>query len=348
VYRGYARLCDLARISKPDIYDRNSNPSGTQRDLSPKHARDAYDYVKNRDFAFWPEVFLCARNKRVISFSQVQDHGDASFGTLTIRRDIAESPAAIAISRIDGNHRLHYADGRTDGFPPVEKEVSFCLAYGLTGEQEITLFRDINDNQKKMNTSHLENIQARLTPLEKLKKDDPALFIAQQLGEDKSSPFLERIYQGGVKEQGARLVPLKTMKTGIQYMLSRPTKLTALRDADAEYRVIRNYFSAVKRWIPDAWQEPRKYVALRGSGLWAICFIGAEVIDRVLARGEFKVDAMLEVLKSGTEWDWSNLGSFQGLGGRGGALKISNMVTHEFRDPSGVSIKSLSKEIMQS
>jgi DGQHR domain-containing protein len=285
VYRGYARLCDLAQISKPDIYDRTRNPSGTQRDLSPKHARDAYNYITHRDFAFWPEVFLCARNKRVISYRQINARPGGDFGIISIRRDIAERSGAIAISRIDGNHRLHYADGRTDGFPAVEKEVSFCLAYGLTSEQEIILFRDINDNQKKMDTSHLENIQARLTPVEKLKRDDPALFIAQQLGEDKSSPFFERLYQGGVKEKGARLVPLKTMKTGIQYMLSRPTKLTALRDSDAEYRVIRNYFAAVKKWIPDAWQEPRKYIALRGSGLWALCFIGAEVIDRVLARG---------------------------------------------------------------
>jgi hypothetical protein len=87
---------------------------------------------------------------------------------------------------------------------------------------------------------------------------------------------------------------------------------------------------------------------LRGSGLWAICFIGAEVIDRVLAQGQFKVEAMLDVLNSGMEWDWSNNGPFQGLAGRGGARSISNQVTHEFQDTSGVSIKSLSKEIMQS
>jgi hypothetical protein len=42
VFRGYARLSDLSRMSKADIYDKISNPQGTQRDLSPKHAQDAY------------------------------------------------------------------------------------------------------------------------------------------------------------------------------------------------------------------------------------------------------------------------------------------------------------------
>src|SRR3990172_7648689 len=71
VYRGFANLCDLADISRADIYDQENNPKGTQRDLSPAHARNAYEYVKNRDFGFWPEVFLCARKKDVVTFHPV-------------------------------------------------------------------------------------------------------------------------------------------------------------------------------------------------------------------------------------------------------------------------------------
>jgi hypothetical protein len=33
VYRGFANLCDLADISRADIYDQKKNPRGTQRDL---------------------------------------------------------------------------------------------------------------------------------------------------------------------------------------------------------------------------------------------------------------------------------------------------------------------------
>jgi len=89
-------------------------------------------------------------------------------------------------------------------------------------------------------------------------------------------------------------------------MLSRPTKLTALRDAAAQFKVIRNYFEAMKRWQPEAWEEPKKFLLLRGAGLWGICFLGADVIDRTLGRGSFSVEEMLRVLQSGKRWDWSN------------------------------------------
>jgi len=57
VFRGFAKLSDLARISRPDVYDAHKNPTGTQRDLSPRHAKDAYEYVRTNDFGYWPEVF---------------------------------------------------------------------------------------------------------------------------------------------------------------------------------------------------------------------------------------------------------------------------------------------------
>jgi hypothetical protein len=58
-----------------------------------------------------------------------------------------------------------------------------------------------------------------------------------------------RVYEGGRKTHGQD-IPLRSLTSGIGYMLSRPTKLRALRDADAQYKVIRNYFEAVKKWQP--------------------------------------------------------------------------------------------------
>lgn len=52
VYRGFAELGVLTDISQADIYDMKDNPLGTQRDLSPKHAKEAYEYVKNSEIGF--------------------------------------------------------------------------------------------------------------------------------------------------------------------------------------------------------------------------------------------------------------------------------------------------------
>jgi DGQHR domain-containing protein len=345
VYRGFANLADLADLSKADIYDQKDNPTGTQRDLSPAHARAAYEYVKNSDMGFWPEVFLCARKKDVVTFYPVSAE-IPDLGMLEVDIKAAKDADIIAISRVDGNHRLHFGDGKETGYSRIEKSVSFCMAYDLSREEEIQLFKDINDNQKRMSTSHLDGIEVRLTPEEQLKHRNPELYIAQKLSRDSSSPFHERVFEGGKKVVGVD-IPLRGLKTGIEYMLSRSTQLPHLDDAEAQYRVIRNYFEAVKKWEPKPWRSPKEYIMLRGSGLWAICFIGAQVIDRALLQSEYKSAEMLAILRSGKQWDWSKKGDFKGLGGRAGALEISKLVTRKLQDDTRMSTKQLFNKIME-
>lgn len=344
VYRGYAPLNILTEVSEADVYDQKKNPLGTQRDLSPKHAKDAYEYVKNNELGFWPEIFLSARDNKVLTFSSISnDHED--IGILEIDIDTIEKSKSIQISRVDGNHRLHFADGKESKYSKIDKKVSFCLAFNLSRDEEIKLFKDINRNQKAMNTSHLDGIEVRLSPEDELKRRHPDLYIAQRLTNDTSSPLHGRIYDGGKKPVGVD-IPLRGLRTGIQYMLSRSTQLPRLPDAEAQYRVIRNYFSSIKSWQPQAWKSPKEHIILRGAGLWAICFLGAQVIDRALLNDKYKPESLLEILNSGKNWDWSNKGSFTGYSGRGGALEISIKVGRNLKDSDQLSTDELFDEIM--
>lgn len=343
VYRGYMKLSDLSRLSKADVYDAKKNPRGTQRDLSPKHAKEAYEYVKNSDFGFWPEVFLCARNNKVISFSSLSDTYP-EVGVLTLDTDKIIKGASIVVSRVDGNHRLHYGHSSEKGFGKIEKVVSFCIAYDLTLEEEIQLFKDINKNQKPMNTSHLDGIDARLSPAEELKRRQPELYIGKSLGSDKTSPFYERIYDGGKKPAGVD-IPLRAIKSGLQYMFSKSTQLDGLNDADAQLKVIKNYFNATKQWIPEAWSKPKEFLALRGVGLWALCYLGAQVIDRGLMNGKFDTKTFLEILNSGKKWDWSKKGDFKGFSGAQGAQEISNKISRHLKAPNQISTEDLLNQI---
>jgi DGQHR domain-containing protein len=342
VARGFARICDLADISKPDIYDAATNPTGTQRDLSPKHARDAYEYVKSEEIGFFPEVFLALRDP---SAATVQITNEArGYGTLEVSKSAIKRSDQIKISRVDGNHRLHLADGHAEGYPRLTNIVSFCLALEVSKDQEIKLFRDINNNQRRMNTSHLDNIDLRLAGERAIARRDPALYIAKKLRDDHDSPFYGKVYDGG-RSDVSKFIPLRTLKTGIEYMLSRPTRLTSLDDTDVQATVIKNYFMALRNWEPEAWKRPKDFLMLRGAGLWGICFLGANVIDRALGKGQYRNQDMVNILKSGPDWDWSKGGDFQGYSGRGGALKISDMITGELEDGSGSSLKSLIQKI---
>jgi len=345
VYRGFCSLSTLSELSKADIYDQINNPTGTQRDLSVTHARDAYLYIKDKDFGFWPEVFLCAREKNILTYRPVTDETD-DLGILEIDLDkLKRENSRIYISRIDGNHRLHFGDGKVSGYTKIDKIVSFCLSFDLSKEEEIQLFKDINLNQKAMNTSHLDNIEVRLSEEDILKKRSPDLFIAQKLGSDPKSPFYMKIYEGGKKPAGV-VIPLRGLRTGIEYMLSRSTQLPHLEDSSAQYVVIRNYFEALKLWQPNAWTNIKEYLMLRGTGLWAVCFLGAQVIDRTLLKQKFDSASMFEVLQSGKQWDWSNKGDFKGFSGRGGALEISNKIARFLKDENSISTNQLFSQIM--
>ncbi|MBL0967704.1 MAG: DGQHR domain-containing protein [Brevundimonas sp.] len=344
VMRGFARLCDLAKISRADVFDEKSNPTGTQRDLSPKHAREAYEYARTTELGYWPEVFLCARDASVIEFTPDQD---GQCGTLKIFDDAIIDSDRISISRVDGNHRLHLADGKTEGVPPITRKASFCMAVGLNIVEEIAIFRDINNNQKRMDTSHLDKIELRLSPADIIKAREPDLYIASKLADEPDSPLAGFVYQGGKRPPGT-FIPLRTLRTGIEYMLSRQTKLTAVGDRDAQYVLIKNYFDALRIWVPEAWANPKDYLLLRGAGLWGVCFLGAEIVDRALAKQEFTPGAMLAILESGRRWDWSRGGDFQGYSGRGGSTRIADSIIRELRGDDGVSMNRLISDIIRS
>src|SRR2546421_8513766 len=75
-YRGYAPLAHLAVLSQADVFDQETNPDGLQRDLSPKHASDAYEYAArkpelDRPRAF-PEVVINVRDKKVVELRDVK------------------------------------------------------------------------------------------------------------------------------------------------------------------------------------------------------------------------------------------------------------------------------------
>src|SRR6266704_1465954 len=114
-FRGSASLAHLALVSQPDVFDQVTNPDGLQRDLSPKHAADAYDYVtrdKKPEFPrAFPEVVLNVRDKKILEMQPLNAENPEE-GPQRLVFDIAAMQGAKTfVSRVDGNHRLWYAAG---------------------------------------------------------------------------------------------------------------------------------------------------------------------------------------------------------------------------------------------
>ena len=346
-YRGYAFLSDLARISKPDIFDQQKNPTGTQRNLSRQHARKAYQYVSETPNAFFPEIILNIRDASYVKLKLDEPQSDVSIATLKFVQDPAKTNA-IVVSRLDGNHRLWFADGHDSSLEQLDMPVSFCFVMVPKLDDELALFRDINDNQMGMNTSHLRSITARLLGAAALKVTDPALYIVEKLHKDKTSPFYQKIHLGGKAKKASTLTGLTiaNLRNAVQDMLARSAKITQFSDVDAQYELFKNYWLAVKKWIPDAWRKPSEFIIFRGVGLYAISYLGIEIIDRCLNKHKYGVDDFLRYLRALPDKEVFSAKKGMAFAGRAGGRKIAADLVADLEEEGEISISKLQKMIL--
>lgn len=355
VYRGFASIKDIAHISAPDTGNQDKNPDGLQRDLRKKHAEAGYHYAEGAQKVpdeprLWPEVILNVRERSVIDEPRAVDEQHNLFKIVVHEDLIDKNLEHPQISRTDGNHRLFYGAGhpKYDFMPPLDISTPFSLTIGLTPLQETSLFVDINDNQVKMNTSHLYHLLSRVTKSESLAKEKPTVWIANKLVTDYKSPFHGIVYLGGEKEkvQGLeRRVSLAHLRTGVDMMLKLSIKLRDFDEIEDKCVLIRTYWKAVAKVFSQEWADSKNYLLLRGFGVWSMSIVGADIIDRCISPSviwdqlEEKMASYLRQIYGTVNWDKSE-GDIKGYGGRLGAKALADRMRH-FLSDEGVDLTVL-------
>ena len=375
-YRGSAPIMDLATISQPDIFDQVTNTDGLQRDLSPKHALDAYEYVRRDQDSRWPraypEVVLNVRDPRVLTKNLIWD-GTASFPPLNsavqkalevdspklvllqFHLDLMERNGGVHVSRVDGNHRLELAkgDGRRG---PLSASVPFQIHIGLTQDQERSLFVDMNSNQKGLNTSHLSIMQSKLTPEQAEIRDYPWRWIAKRLVEHPESPWHGLVHLGGSKKgsrvQGlTRVVNFSSLETGVKKTLTKSQYVHDLTDPEAQYQIVRNYWHAVKRAYSSEWSNPKDHLLLKNLGVQSFSILGGTIIDRCMPRHRVQIEdfeSYLQQTRGLFDWrgDATGQNSLRGMTGNQAATIVAAEMAKELSDETGFSLADLQKELL--
>ena len=366
VIRGFASLDQLAFISAPDVYNQLTNPLGTQRDPDMGHARKVLEYAitslsEEPDTAprAFPEIILNARDKSVISllrgsgsdeieFSSSSHEDEVPFqGTLTIHTHLIDEDREKdpQISRVDGNHRLLMVaklaeEDPEESFPIVP----FSLFVGLTADQERALFRDINGEQKSMDTAHLDTIKLRLQGSGQLLQSESglALWLAKEMTKPNYA-FENLVFFGGdkkaFKQAGMAVPPVKinALKSAVATTLKEsnelenlfgdskdPARSEADRERDAKQRLalLQRYWKAVKTAFPEAWQDRTNFILLQAIGLNAFSRLGAVVIDDLVAKhtvDESDFDQVLRHIASKVDIRRT---SWLGMAGLAGAKQV--------------------------
>ena len=359
VIRGYAHLDKLAIVSAPDVYDEYKNPLGTQRDLDKKHSAACFEYAKDAfgedpmtDPKSFPEIILNVRLPEVIelydiqnpenvldfdSFSSDEEIESALVG-IRVLTEAIEYPHRVAnpeISRVDGNHRLSGIDLQEtfeEGALVPIIPVPFSIYVGLSAEQEVHLFKDINGEHKGMDINHLTNIKYRLEGDElKNSKAGRFVWLAMQLSES-GRAFDGVVFKGGAKagakEALGKIPPIKvnTLANILKTQVSKATKTDNMfvDDPDAWLAILNNYWLAVREVFQLEWSDRSNFILLQSIGMTGFAILGATLMDTQVSEGNVTVqdfeDSLTAVKK---DVDLSRTADkWKGVAGAGGGALV--------------------------
>lgn len=351
-YRGSARAADIAEISAADVFDQQTNPAGLQRDLSTRHASDAYNYLaRDPDPELpraYPEVMLNVRDESVVEVVQVKTGAFKAMEVFRLTFDLEaiaahrEETGKPPVSRVDGNHRLFYVAG--DGSrQPRDESIPFQIQLGLTPDQETNLFVDVNANQKSLNTSHLHILRSRLTPEEQELKSNPERVFARRLVESPDSPWYGLAYLGGSKAGSKaagedRPVSFVLLESAVRRTLVKSQYIKDITNYDAQYEAILNYWKAVREVFATEWENHKDYLILKNIGANALGVLGGTIIDRCMPRGLIKPEDMKHYVEQARPvFDWSKTAvgeqSVVGMSGNQAVLLIAGKMAEALVDP---------------
>jgi DGQHR domain-containing protein len=382
--RGAARLDKLAIISAPDVFDAVLNQQGTQRDTVEKHAREAFDYAKDAaqlpveyEPRAFPDILMNARDlaavefylidepDQVVDFSSFMDDTEMAAHFLGVRVNLDQvkfpkEKREPAISRVDGNHRLSGVELFLDEFKeplsePLLEElpiVPFSLFVGLDVLQEGRLFRDVNDNQQGVKAADLDSLEYRLSTPDQLRTKKLPLYIAVELAKEHRA-FENIVFAGGsrkgLQEKGLKpLININALKSAVAILLKSGAvvfKSDQFKDdADGTVNLVNNFWTAVRKTFPEAWDNKRDYILLQSIGLNGFADYGGKLIERAVGDGSAEVEDFERYLAPVRTAVPLNRNRFEGIAGAGGATVVSTKL-QAASSPAAVNLERIKRQV---
>lgn len=301
---GFAPAGTLAALSFADVLDEASG-SGYQRRFSREHSLEFKRYIQSPGATSIPLTF----NLR----SHLSQHWRIERDAGGMASLLVDEGCGPVLSQVDGQHRLGFLQGSPIAF-------AFMTFLGLSVDEEMEVFRTINGKAKGLSGSLLDFTEARLLG-EDLPLVNPDLFVALKLHEDSRSPWFQRLDLGGDKTVGMkRIASLRTMQFAVKRLVraaqwDTPLHATALADLAIDF------WRAVATVLPAEWANPRKYMVVKGIGVYALMSLAGTFAREARAEGVAPTnDLFIAKLSDFVDRiDWSNDGPLHGFGGGAGA-----------------------------
>lgn len=255
---------------------RNEINEGIQRNLDIGRANKISEYLEDPDATF-PTPIILSVDSSTVDFEQNDD-----FCTLTFDENSNTQTAEI----IDGQHRVEALKSKPDNI----EELPVVVLFDLSQEEKAYIFSVINSNQKPVPKSYIYDLFELNTGRSPVKTCHT---IIKLLNSDPSSPFYKRIKMLGKKNSQNETISQGSFVDSILKLITNnkdrdeldlknnrsleKNDRCVLRDLFIEekdeiiYKILLNYFNAVKAVFPDEWSDTHKYVLTKTAGIGGLC-----------------------------------------------------------------------------
>jgi DGQHR domain-containing protein len=304
VFLGFASAAQLCRLSFSDILD-EATGTGYQRRFCSDHSLAFKRYIQAEGATTIPLTFnLRQGNPQRWSLER------GRIGQVATLKFDAGGPPVMA--QVDCQHRLGYLRESPINF-------AFMVFLGLTVEEEMRIFRDINGKAKGLNSSLLDYTEARLAQ-DDLGVAHPEIALALRLQEDPDSPWRHQLDLGGNRTNGTkRVASLRTMQKAIRrFRREARDDKTNLEEVG---RQLIDFWRAVAQVYAYPWLQPRRHLIRKGIGVYSLMSMAGVLVREARSSGrQVDKDYYLEKLSDFSDRiDWSTSGPMKGFGGAHGA-----------------------------
>lgn len=200
-----ASVSHRARTSENDL-------KSYQRMVNPRRLDDIGKFIS--EGGTFPTNIVCNfKTKKRPRWDGIDKAGEIEYGFLTL-------PGLYGcLMVIDGQHRLYGYTRTEDEFNRDKSAVSILAYEGLSIEEEIDIFVDINTKQKKVATSLAAEIRASIGLNQEDVRDKIAAIcthVAQRLEQDPKSPFFRSIKSEMDRRNPDRIITLVNVSEGLR------------------------------------------------------------------------------------------------------------------------------------
>jgi DGQHR domain-containing protein len=309
-------------IWKPEINESEMNTDellreqGYQRAPISSHYMKVARYVSEKDAVLPTAILLSARTK--IAFQRIDDSG---IGEISLSPD-----AELYI--VDGQHRIYGLNHAINEFERSDLR-NFYLPVIIMSEidkiEEVRQFFIVNSTQKKVRTDLAERL-LRIIASKDLKERERlkqlgrdwklvAIKIIDNLYNDANSVWYQRIKRPNQPHRPEAVASEASFSASLKPLLM----FGRAKSEETLLEWIKCFWNALKDLMPDAFEDPRKYVIQKTPGIYSLHMILPDIIFYCMEKkGGVNRDIIKEIL-SRDEAHFCDSGFWES-GGEGAAL----------------------------